>query len=49
MDDIAEKAELSKGTLYLYFKSKEDLHMAVARRAIILLRIDNSQGIGRGR
>jgi len=38
MDDIAEKAELSKGTLYLYFKSKEDLHMAVARRAIILLR-----------
>jgi len=38
MDDIAEKAELSKGTLYLYFKSKEDLHMAVARRAIVLLR-----------
>ncbi|MCP4310493.1 MAG: TetR/AcrR family transcriptional regulator [Bacteroidetes bacterium] len=38
MDDIAMKAELSKGTLYLYFKSKEDLHMAVARRAIILLR-----------
>ena len=38
MDDIADKAELSKGTLYLYFKSKEDLHMAVARNAIILLR-----------
>ena len=38
MDDIAEKAELSKGTLYLYFKSKEDLHMAVARKAIHLLR-----------
>ncbi len=37
MDDIAEGAELSKGTLYLYFKSKEDLHMAVARKAIILL------------
>ncbi len=37
MDEIAEKAELSKGTLYLYFKSKEDLHMAVARKAIILL------------
>ena len=37
MDDIAAKAELSKGTLYLYFKSKEDLHMAVARRAIVLL------------
>jgi AcrR family transcriptional regulator len=37
MDDIAEQAELSKGTLYLYFKSKEDLHMAVAREAIKLL------------
>ncbi|MEO8168159.1 MAG: helix-turn-helix domain-containing protein, partial [bacterium] len=25
MDEIAEAAELSKGTLYLYYKSKEDL------------------------
>ena len=38
MDDIAEEAELSKGTLYLYFKSKEDLHLAVARKAIHLLK-----------
>lgn len=38
MDDIADEAELSKGTLYLYFKSKEDLHMAVARKSIRLLR-----------
>lgn len=38
MDDIAEEAELSKGTLYLYFKSKEDLHMAVARNSIRLLK-----------
>ena len=38
MDDIAEEAELSKGTLYLYFKNKEDLHMAVARKSIRLLR-----------
>ena len=38
MDDVAEEAELSKGTLYLYFKSKEDLHMAVARRSIRILR-----------
>ncbi len=37
MDDIADRAELSKGTLYLYFKSKDDLHMAVARKAIKLL------------
>ena len=25
MDDVAEEAELSKGTLYLYFKNKEEL------------------------
>jgi len=38
MEDIAEEAELSKGTLYLYFKSKEDLHLAIARKSIHLLR-----------
>jgi AcrR family transcriptional regulator len=38
MDDIAEEAELSKGTLYLYFKCKEDLHMAVAHNSIRLLK-----------
>jgi TetR/AcrR family transcriptional regulator len=32
MDDIAEKAELSKGTLYLYFKNKEDLYLALHSR-----------------
>ena len=26
MDDVAEEAELSKGTLYLYFKSKEGFY-----------------------
>ena len=37
MDEIAEKAELSKGTLYLYFKSKEELLFAVDLRAIKIL------------
>lgn len=32
MDHIANEAELSKGTLYLYFKSKEDLFFAVRLR-----------------
>jgi TetR/AcrR family transcriptional regulator len=32
MDEIAETAELSKGTLYLYYKSKEDLYLAVMMR-----------------
>jgi AcrR family transcriptional regulator len=38
MDEIAEKAELSKGTLYLYYKSKEDLYLAVMNVGIDTLR-----------
>lgn len=38
MDDIAEKAELSKGTLYLYFKSKEHMFFAIDLRAGQLLK-----------
>ena len=37
MDEIAEEAELSKGTLYLYFKSKEELLFAVNLRALNIL------------
>ena len=37
MDEIAEEAELSKGTLYLYYKSKEDLYLAVMMRGMRLL------------
>lgn len=32
MDNVAEKAELSKGTLYLYFKSKEEIHWEITQR-----------------
>ena len=32
MDDIAEKTGLSKGTLYLYYKSKDDLIIAILDR-----------------
>ena len=32
MDDVATEAELSKGTLYLYFKSKEDIQFAIFMR-----------------
>lgn len=38
MDEVADKAELSKGTLYLYFKTKEELHMAVSVRALKILK-----------
>lgn len=37
MDDVAETAELSKGTLYLYFKSKEELYLAVNLRGLEIL------------
>ena len=30
IEEIANKAQLAKGTLYLYFKSKEELYSAVA-------------------
>jgi len=34
MDEVASAAELSKGTLYLYFKSKDALYMAIAQRSL---------------
>lgn len=37
MDEIAERAELSKGTLYLYYKSKEDLYLTVGLRGAEIL------------
>ena len=34
MDDIARRAGISKGSLYLYFETKEDIFRAVARAAL---------------
>ncbi|WP_020533965.1 TetR/AcrR family transcriptional regulator [Flexithrix dorotheae] len=33
MDDVAKEAELSKGTLYLYYKTKEELYLAIGMKA----------------
>jgi AcrR family transcriptional regulator len=38
MDDVAQQAELSKGTLYLYFRNKEELQYAIKMRATIQLK-----------
>lgn len=38
MDEIAELAELSKGALYLYFKSKEDLYVSLLEEGLAILR-----------
>lgn len=44
MDEIAEEAELAKGTLYLYFRSREDIHLAIASRGIARLN-EMTQGL----
>jgi len=48
MDDIAHEAELSKGTLYLYFDSKDELFLEIAVRAVreVLDRILAAQSDG---
>jgi AcrR family transcriptional regulator len=43
MDDIAQKADLSKGTLYLYFKSKEDLFYLICENNLKVLKEQLSQ------
>jgi len=37
MEEIADVAEFSKGTIYLYFRNKEDLYFAIHSRGIQLL------------
>ena len=39
MDDIANEAELSPGTLYLYFKNKEELYASLSIRILQYLNI----------
>jgi AcrR family transcriptional regulator len=34
MDDIAERANITKGTIYLYFQSKEEVFKSLARTSI---------------
>ena len=37
MDDIARETELARGTLYLYFKNKDDIYIAIAVRGLKIL------------
>lgn len=43
MEDIAQEAELSPGTLYLYFKNKEDLYASLSLRILqyLMIRIEH--------
>lgn len=42
LDDIAAKARVGKGTVYLHYSSKEDVYLAVVRRGFeaVLARLD---------
>ena len=35
LDEVARRAGVTKGTIYLYFKSKEDLFQAVVRQTVV--------------
>lgn len=37
MDDIAKGTELARGTLYLYFKNKDNIYIAIAIRGLKIL------------
>lgn len=37
MDEVAENASVSKGTLYLYFKNKNDLILGICSKATEIL------------
>lgn len=37
LDEIAERAEVSKGTIYLYFASKEDLYYSLMSKGLSML------------
>ena len=43
MEEVAQKADLSKGTLYLYFKSKEDLFYVICDNNLKVLKEQLSQ------
>lgn len=37
MDEIADQSGISKGTLYLYFKDKAELHQSIKKRALAMI------------
>jgi AcrR family transcriptional regulator len=47
VDDVAKRAGVSKGLLYLYFKTKEELFKAVVR-GLIVPRVDAFKAVVRG-
>lgn len=50
LDDIAAKARVGKGTIYLYWKSKEEVYLAIIRRGFssVLTRVDEDLAVHDG-
>jgi AcrR family transcriptional regulator len=46
MDDIAKSADLAKGTLYLYFSSKDEIYEAAVKRAVTQQNIQAADAMG---
>ena len=46
MEDIAKEAELSPGTLYLYFKNKDELYASLSLRILqyLIIRLEHVKG-----
>jgi AcrR family transcriptional regulator len=47
LDDVASRAGVSKGTLYLYFENKEDLFKAVVRESVVARISETAEEIAR--
>jgi AcrR family transcriptional regulator len=45
MDDVADACSIAKGTLYLYFKSKQQIYLGVLKQDLQLLREANERAI----
>jgi AcrR family transcriptional regulator len=46
MDDVAETCSIAKGTLYLYFKSKRQIYLAVLKEDLHSMREETGRAIG---
>jgi AcrR family transcriptional regulator len=49
MDSVARRARLSRALVYVYFKDKQDLHFAIAARALEMLHQRFTEAAGRAR
>jgi AcrR family transcriptional regulator len=47
MDSVAKRARLSRALIYVYFKDKRELHLAISHRAMQLLRERFEEAIAR--